>query len=63
MAHLKETGELPAIKLTAEEMNYLKAGATGPYYPKNPIGKVGAIDPAKIADLIKKQSGDFNPNG
>jgi len=47
VAHLKATGELPAVKLTSEEMNLLRAGM-GPYKPfeilENAMGKKGILD-------------------
>ncbi len=42
VAHLKATGELPAVKLTNEEMKLLSGGNTGPWYPKDPLKKLEA---------------------
>jgi|JI102314A1RNA_FD_contig_31_6404283_length_1097_multi_3_in_0_out_0_2 hypothetical protein len=62
MAHVEETGELPAVKLTSEEMNLLKAGM-GPYKNvKDVLGELkSTLDPKKIEEMFK--NGNFNPNG
>lgn len=46
VAHLKATGELPAVKLTSEEMNLLKAGA-GPFEDRK----------KKITDILEGAAG------
>lgn len=53
--HVVENNELPAVKLTSEEMNLIKAGM-GTY--KNfkdvldELGKSAGIDPDKIKELF-----------